>query len=225
MTLRGSTFTESHSILWRRGSVGVDEGWVELSFDDGPEPRSDVSPRLLDVLQKHDVRAFFCHIGCCVLSNPDIARRVVDEGHQIVNHTHSHDFRCLGDLESLRNEINRADSVIEEATGFMPRAFRPPGGVMGATARRLCRDDGRPVVPISAYMFDANAFSPERLLRNYLNVIKRDRGGSIVVHEQRFTLGPEPRPRSWIPLFVDSLLEEVHQMGFRFTEPCSLRPR
>lgn len=101
---------------------------VAVTIDDGPDP--EVTPRVLDLLAKHDVKATFFCIADKVAAQPALARRIVDAGHHIENHSmkHRHYFSMMG-MGGLRKELMQAQQVIAEATGRTPRYFRAPAGL------------------------------------------------------------------------------------------------
>lgn len=99
---------------------------LALTFDDGP---SNETPRFLDLLAEYEVAATFFVCGVNVERRPELARRIVAEGHEIANHTHTHP--CLLGLSAsrVREEVLRAQRAIEDATGVCPALFRPPFGI------------------------------------------------------------------------------------------------
>lgn len=105
----------------------VGAGSVALTIDDGPDPRW--TPQVLDLLARHRVPATFFLIGDRVAEHPELARRIVEAGHQIGNHSMSHPmpFAALT-AAGLQTEIGRAQQRIIEATGVTPRLFRAPSG-------------------------------------------------------------------------------------------------
>ncbi len=111
---------------------------VTLTFDDGPDP--EWTPRVLDILEREDVRGSFFLIGRRAVRTPHVARRIAEAGHDLGNHTWSHTslWRC-GPAETER-EIGRGYAAISEAAGEAPAFFRPPWGktnlAMFATLRR-----------------------------------------------------------------------------------------
>lgn len=99
---------------------------VALTFDDGPD-RS-VTPRILDSLRAHGVRATFYIVGREVAGREDIIRRMYAEGHEIGNHSWDHrDFKDLSDQE-MEAEINSTQAAIAAAGVPAPVTFRPPYG-------------------------------------------------------------------------------------------------
>ncbi len=111
---------------------------IALTFDDGP---SESTPAVLELLAKHNARATFFHCGVNVLRLPAVARLVVEAGHEIGNHTHSHPMLHLKSGEFIHAELAAAQRAIEDAAGVAPRWFRAPFGVrwfgLGAAQQAL----------------------------------------------------------------------------------------
>lgn len=99
---------------------------LALTFDDGPEPP--YTERILDVLGEYGVKATFFVVGAQVLRHPELARRILDEGHLLGNHTHSHPNLLLRAPAAAREELALASASIERVTGIWPQWFRPPFG-------------------------------------------------------------------------------------------------
>ena len=109
-----------------------------LTFDDGPNPHEDVTARLLDVLGARGVTACFCVLGEQVARHPVLLRRIVAEGHLLVNHSHTHSpVFYLQSAQVMEDEIARCDAAIGESLGipdYRSRFFRPPSGGGDAAA-------------------------------------------------------------------------------------------
>ncbi len=99
-----------------------------LTFDDGPTNTVTVS--ILDVLKQYDVKATFFMLGSMIEKNPDIAKRVYEEGHLLANHTYSHDYHALyATGESFMAEVKKVEELIRNVTGEEPfKLIRFPGG-------------------------------------------------------------------------------------------------
>jgi peptidoglycan/xylan/chitin deacetylase (PgdA/CDA1 family) len=111
------------SVLEHR--YGIHDDVVALTFDDGPSPWT--GP-ILDLLAAHEGHATFFTLGC-LASAPGSAqalRRILEAGSEIGNHTFSHPSLPKLDADSIRDELDRAGSVIEKASGTTLRYWRPP---------------------------------------------------------------------------------------------------
>jgi uncharacterized protein YbbC (DUF1343 family)/peptidoglycan/xylan/chitin deacetylase (PgdA/CDA1 family) len=97
-----------------------------LTFDDGP---SVVTPQVLDILKKFDVKATFFIVGRNVPGHEAILKRTLAEGHAIGGHTYSHDYRIVyKSMEAFFADLEKGNQLIEKATGIKPALFRYPGG-------------------------------------------------------------------------------------------------
>jgi peptidoglycan-N-acetylglucosamine deacetylase len=121
-----------------RTATGV--GWA-LTFDDGPHAQG--TPAVLEVLAERGVRATFFLVGEQVLRNPALAAEIVAAGHELGLHCHRHRNLLRLAPWQVREDMARAGAAIEEATGISPALYRPPYGVLNATALRLARRAGR----------------------------------------------------------------------------------
>jgi peptidoglycan-N-acetylglucosamine deacetylase len=97
---------------------------VALSFDDGPnEP---YTSRLLDTLDKYQVKATFFQVGRCAQRFPSSTRRVVQSGHVLGNHSYSHSFTSYLKQPRQEIEISLSQEVFYSITGLTPALYRPP---------------------------------------------------------------------------------------------------
>jgi peptidoglycan/xylan/chitin deacetylase (PgdA/CDA1 family) len=112
-------------LVW---SVPTDQKVACLSFDDGPHPS--FTPRVLDQLARHGIHATFFLVGTEVERHPDLVHRILDEGHEIGNHSYSHPHMAHLDAEAARREVRDGSAAIEEVAGFRPRWFRSPRGML-----------------------------------------------------------------------------------------------
>jgi peptidoglycan/xylan/chitin deacetylase (PgdA/CDA1 family) len=100
---------------------------VSISFDDGPDP--EVTPRLLDALDRHGARASFFCVGVKAAAHPELVREIVRRGHSVENHSQRHPlaFAFYG-LRRLRREVEEAQTAIACISGRPPGFFRAPAG-------------------------------------------------------------------------------------------------
>ena len=107
----------------------VDKKIAYLTFDDGPS--AIVTPKVLDVLKAYDIKATFFVLGKNVEENPNIFKRIIEEGHGIANHSYSHNYKQVyNSVESFTEEIRKTNETIDKVAGkkMNTKAFRFPGG-------------------------------------------------------------------------------------------------
>lgn len=110
-------------------------GAVALTFDDGPHP--DITPRLLDLLQQHQLRATFFVVGREAERFPHLVQRMAREGHTVGHHSWTHSEPSTTTAATLLEEVSRCRALLEELTGAPTDWFRPPKGQL--TAAKLLR--------------------------------------------------------------------------------------
>jgi peptidoglycan/xylan/chitin deacetylase (PgdA/CDA1 family) len=106
-----------------------------LTFDDGPT--TNITPQVLDILRRYNVKATFFEVGSLIEANPDMARRVYEEGHLIANHSDGHNYAKLYvSTDTFMTEINKCyDSIKSVTDGEEPfRLIRFPGGSYNSSA-------------------------------------------------------------------------------------------
>jgi peptidoglycan/xylan/chitin deacetylase (PgdA/CDA1 family) len=122
---RSSLLGPNWTVLPAQASAG---GTVALTFDDGPDPQ--VTPRVLDILDQHQVLATFFCIGDRVAAHPALSRDIARRGHAIENHSRRHPlyFSVLGP-RAMAAEIDCTQDIIGSVVGDRPLFFRAPAGI------------------------------------------------------------------------------------------------
>ncbi|MFF9483263.1 polysaccharide deacetylase family protein [Streptomyces sp. NPDC014676] len=105
-------------------SLSVPDHRLVLTFDDGPDPTW--TPKVLDVLKKHDAHAVFFVTGTMASRYPDLVQRMVDEGHEIGLHTFNHPDLALQSTKRIDWELSQNQLAITGAAGIRTSLFRPP---------------------------------------------------------------------------------------------------
>lgn len=154
-------------VLWRKSPY---EKTVYLTFDDGPIP--EITPWVLDVLDRYGVKATFFCVGENVVRHPNIYQMVLERGHRTGNHTYNH-YRGL-----FRHSKDYLANVEKAAAYIDSNLFRPPHGDMKWSQLRALRKHYL-VVQWDVISRDYNAdLAPEFVL----NIVKKyTRNGSIIV--------------------------------------------
>ena len=119
----GPRFGGPANSLTKTGKAGV-----ALTFDDGPDPVQ--TPKLLDLLAEHHVKATFCLVGRNVAAYPELVRRIAAEGHTLCNHTWQHSL-TLGKKKPavILADLQRTNDAIRQAVpGAQIKYMRAPGG-------------------------------------------------------------------------------------------------
>jgi peptidoglycan-N-acetylglucosamine deacetylase len=133
--------------LWPalRGPLGVEDrtatgqGWA-ITFDDGPHAQG--TPAMLEILAANRTQATFFLVGEQVLRNPSLAREILAAGHRVGLHCHRHRNLLRLSPRQTTQDIRRAKVAIEDATGVSPEVYRPPYGVLNASALRFAQREG-----------------------------------------------------------------------------------
>jgi peptidoglycan-N-acetylglucosamine deacetylase len=178
--------------------AGADPAEFALTFDDGPN--DNWTPRLLDLLAQHQVRATFFLIGEFVRERPALVRQIVAAGHLIANHTATHPWLPLLNRRRVRNELAFCNAMIEEAAGQRVRFFRPPHGARRPAVLRAARELGLTPVLWNAMGYDWQRHSAEKiaeyLRRGIVRNQQRGRGSNLLLHDGSHTRMGVDRSRS-----------------------------
>ena len=154
---------------------------VALTFDDGPDPL--VTPQVLQLLLKHQVKATFFVTGKKAAEHPELIKEILLHGHSIGNHSYTHDnLLMFRKTKTIANEIKSAQNVLGNF-GIVPLAFRPPVGITGPRLRPALLNSGMYVVNFSCRACDGG----NRWIKNISRkILKRIGPGDIVVlHDVR----------------------------------------
>ncbi len=110
-----------------------------LTFDDGPSEENTAA--VLDILKAHDIKATFFLVGENVERHPEIARRIVEEGHTVGIHCYRHDYKALyASVDAYVEDFQKAYDVILETTGVEVQLFRFPGGSVNNHNKEIYKD-------------------------------------------------------------------------------------
>lgn len=183
--------------IWRKKVAG--EKCVYLTFDDGPIP--EITPWVLDLLDKYNIKATFFCVGDNVRKHPEVYRMILDRGHQVGNHTFNH-------VQGIRSLTRNYIQNVEKAAAYIEsNLFRPPHGHM--RFHQMVRLSKR----FKIVMWDVvtRDYSPHMTANGVFNVVKNyTRDGSVIVFHD--SLKSEPRIKEALPRAIEWLQKE----GYRF---------
>jgi peptidoglycan/xylan/chitin deacetylase (PgdA/CDA1 family) len=223
-------FFACRSINSSRTELNMPTSIVCLRFDDGPNARGDTTRRLLDVLKKYQIQAQFCLLGENAAHNPDLVRRIYDEGHCIINHGYSDKWAYRMNDKEFRNNLLMGEAAISAALGhnLYPKLYRPHGGFYRKRQEKILRDEGYTIVPVTVRVYDAviTAGGKDKAVRQVTGKVIKQGGGIILLHDARDSYSVTEKElarnnrgvfdRSWIPEAVEEIIITLLDKGFTF---------
>ena len=190
-------------------SVHVDGPYIAMTFDDGPS--AVLTPKLLDLLAAHHIKATFFVIGENVAEHPEIVARAAREGHEIGNHSWSHPNFAKMSQENVRSQLQRTDDAIKNAIGKRPTLLRPPYGSITEREKRWIHDEfGYEIILWDVDPLDWKRPGPA-VVRS--RILKETRPGSIVLSHDIHPGTIEAMP---------STFDELEAKGFKFVTVSEL---
>jgi peptidoglycan-N-acetylglucosamine deacetylase len=185
-------------------------GQLALTYDDGPN--DPYTQRLLEVLDRHQVKATFFLIGKFVEQRPDIARAVVAAGHAIGNHTWDHPNLIFCSVAELRRQLRQTQHAIFDATGVEAKLFRPPFGGRRPDTLSVARSLGLQPVMWNVTCRDWKAESADEIVSH---AERQMRGGDVILlHDGEFHQIGVDRSRSVEA--SDRILSRYKGEGYEF---------
>jgi peptidoglycan/xylan/chitin deacetylase (PgdA/CDA1 family) len=200
-------------VAWRAGQfvthVDVDGRRMALTFDDGPSPYN--TPSVLQTLAEYGIKATFFLVGVNVQSFPALARRIVDEGHELGNHSVYH---TPYQASPLANQIGTNQSIINNATGVTPVVHRAPGLTRGGAILYTCARLG--LYEAHTHMSTFDYLSPRRSASQLVNeFVQYHRNGALPIYHD----GGNPRPT---PAALPSIIAYGLSVGYTFMTATEL---
>lgn len=185
---------------------------IALTFDDGPD--LDVTPRVLDLMRARGARATFFVLTDKAAKQPDLMRRITDEGHEVALHFDRHDRLTSLPLLEARARLRAARARLEDMAGPV-RFFRPPFGSQSIFTYLIARAEGLEVVSWGPYAEDWAEQMPEAAADKVLGPVK---GGDIVLlHDGLEKPAGEPMPTFDRVRMVEMILDGLAQRNLSAT--------
>ncbi|MDA3930940.1 MAG: polysaccharide deacetylase family protein [Prolixibacteraceae bacterium] len=174
---------------------------VYLTFDDGPIP--DITPKVLAILKKYNIKATFFCVGENVQKHPAIYQQIINQGHAVGNHTFNHIRGFKVKNKNYLNNIEKAGKLIES------NLFRPPHGTLKKTQYNSI------IKKYKLIMWDVIScdYDPRLTPKQcYNNVIDFVRNGSIITFHD--SIKAKNNVLNALPLVIEKLIEE----GYLFSK-------
>ena len=153
---------------------------IALTIDDGPDPQ--VTPRVLDLLDRYDMRATFFCIGSRAQRHPTLTREIVARGHAVENHTHRHrhTFSVSGPNTLIR-EVAAGQAALADITGELPRFFRAPAGLRNVFLESVLQKFDLQLAAWTRRGFDTKEGDPRVVSARLLNGLAA--GDILLLHD------------------------------------------
>jgi peptidoglycan/xylan/chitin deacetylase (PgdA/CDA1 family) len=187
---------------------------IALTFDDGPDP--DVTPLVLDLLDRFDAKATFFCIAREASRHPDLCREIARRGHAVENHSCGHlpTFAFLG-LRGIRRELASAQATLAEIAGRAPRFFRPPAGLRNPLLDPVLHALGLRLVSWTRRGFDTRKCHAQRVATRLLDNL--DAGDILLLHD-----GHCARSSTGMPVVLEVLPQVLEAARARGLRPVGL---
>jgi peptidoglycan/xylan/chitin deacetylase (PgdA/CDA1 family) len=192
-------------------NLGIKEKVVALTFDDGPSPET--TPVVLDILKQFKIKATFFLVGEKIEKNPEIARRIISEGHSIGHHTFHHQRMIFKTPGYIEKDILKMDNLFRKIGYGETDLYRPPFGnkliilpfVLKKMGKKLITWD---VEPKSQY--DRDNFSGERIADEVLQQVKP--GSIILLHDGWSGVSKK------LSLALNKIITHLKNNGYKFVK-------
>ncbi|MEI9886277.1 MAG: glycosyltransferase [Rhizomicrobium sp.] len=197
---------------------------IALTFDDGPD--AEWTPKILDILKAKHVRATFFVIGGNVEANPDLVARILDDGHELGNHTYTHPNLADTPDEAVAIELNATQRLIQALTGRSLVLFRPPylgdaepGDIGEIVPIEIAQGLGYITVGEHVDPIDWALPGADTIVSRVLRALDRStpdaRGNTILLHDA----GGD---RSQTVAALPALIDKLQARGYRFVPASEL---
>jgi len=196
--------------LTRLPPAAAARGEVALTFDDGPDP--ELTPRVLDLLEAHGVRATFFCIAEKAARHPGLARELVRRGHAVENHSnrHEHTFAFLM-LGGLRRDLSESQATLTALTGRAPRFFRPPMGFRNPLLDPVLHEMGLALASWTRRGYDTHLGDPDQVAMLLGRGLAA--GDILLLHDGHAASTPDGKPV--VLEVLPRLLGTIRRLGLK----------
>ncbi len=182
---------------------------VYLTFDAGYE--NGYMPQILDALKKNNVKATFFVVSTFMKTNPELVKRMVDEGHIVGNHTMTHpNMSKMSTMENFKSEIEPMEEMYKKITGKdMKKFYRPPQGVYSELNLKMAHELGYKTIFWSLAYVDWYQDKQPSKEEAFNKLIPRLHNGAIILLHSTSKTNAE---------ILDELIQKIKQEGYEFSD-------
>lgn len=181
-------------------SVKTNSNQIAITFDDGPHPY--LTERILDLLDEYHAKATFFMVGVNVLNYPNVAREVIDRGHEVGNHTFSHKHLYRMNEETISDELGKCENALEELCEYRPHLFRPPEGAINTYIEHCSEKSDYKLILWSIDTKDWENKDPSIIVENVLDRVQP--GDIILMHD---FIGHHSKTPEALEILLPALIE------------------
>ena len=180
---------------------------IYITFDAGFENGN--TERILDALKKHGVKATFFLVGNYFETQPELVKRMAEEGHTIGNHTYSHpNMSKIGDIQSFQTELQKNEALYRDILGSeMPKLYRPPQGKFCEENLKMAQQLGYSTVFWSLAYVDWYTDDQPTPEQAFSKLLPRIHPGAVVLLHSTSSTNAE---------ILDELLTKWEETGYSF---------
>ena len=188
---------------------------IYLTFDSGYE--NGCTAKILDILQKHHVPAAFFLVGNYMERNPDLVKRMAQEGHIVGNHTmHHYDMSKYSDEKAFAKELTDLEDLYRNVTGQeLPKYYRPPQGIYSQQNLEMAKNMGYKTLFWSLAYVDWNNDAQPTREQAMSKLLPRIHNGAVVLLHSTSSTNAD---------ILDELLMEWKKMGYSFGDISEIFP-
>lgn len=191
--------------------VKTTEKVIALTFDDGPE--QPYTQKILDVLNKHNVKGTFFVLGGNAKGSPDLIKEIMTNGHELGSHTMSHSMMKNKSVETIMKDLQSVDKILRDQGYTKEITFRAPYGVTSENLTIALQKLNKRHVMFNFLPQDWTNISAQQI---YDNVVKQLHPGLIVV------LHDGGKRRDNTVKATEMLIENLQKQGYRFVTVSEL---
>ena len=186
------------SLVWRKETLDKE---IWLTFDDGPTP--EVTPWILSILKKENVKATFFLVGQQIEEFPELVGAIIKDGHTIANHSYSHKNGWLTNKEKYLEDIDNCQELMPKN-----KLFRPPYGKITKAQIAVLKEKYKIILwDVLSYDFKQNT-SPKKVQEN---IIQNTTSGSIIVmHNNQMSF------KNLEPI-LEKTIQQLRAKGYNFS--------
>ncbi len=180
-------------------NIPTSEKEIYLTFDDGPIPG--LTEWVLDTLKHYDAKATFFCVGENILKHPQIFKRILQERHQVANHTQNHIKGFNTNLEDYLANTEQCEALTKS------KIFRPPYGQLRKSQYRKLLQNGYKIILWDVISYDYEKISQEQCFKNVSKNIKK---GSVVLFHDNY------KAENNVKFALTETLRKYSELGYVF---------